>query len=351
VKRFKSNPILTPIASHPWEAKLVYNSAAFKIETRTYLLYRALGADHISRLGLAWAQDGTRFENRLPHPVFEPRVGYELPSEETRASRNREKGGCEDPRATIIGDTLYITYTAYGELCQIALASMAVAKFKALVNSPATRQAWNQAWTRHGLAFPQLPAQGVFSRNACVFSVRDNVYGLIYRFGKEAMEITYSSSPLGPWPRGETLMQPKQPWERERMGICTPPIETPHGQLFVYHGVESTPQEGRTYRLGCFFARFSQDQNGKISHSISRASQPILSPEREYERKSAWLEPLNVYAVFSCGAVPAANNSVCEDDDEIIIYYSGGDSRLCAATAKVSELAQLAGALKGKLNA
>lgn len=342
MKRFKSNPILTPIASHPWEAKLVYNSAAFRIEGSIYLLYRALGSDHVSRLGLAWTQDGTHFENRLPHPVFEPRAGYELPSEETRKSRDREKGGCEDPRATIIGDTLYITYTAYGELCQIALASIKVSKFKALVNSSATRQVWNQAWTRHGLVFPQLPTQGIFSRNACVFPVRDDVYGLVYRVGKEAMGITYSSSPFGPWPMGEALLHPEEPWERERMGICTPPIETPHGQLFFYHGVEPTPQEGRTYRLGCFFTRFSQDKNGKITHSISRTDQPILSPERGYERRSTWLEPLNVYAVFSCGAVPAVNKSVCEQDDKIIIYYSGGDSRLCAATAKVSELAQLA---------
>ncbi|MFH1928119.1 MAG: hypothetical protein ABIK79_08110 [Chloroflexota bacterium] len=353
LRRLSSNPILEPIAAHPWELKLVYNAAAFRIGATIYLLYRGLGDEHISRLGLAWTQDGTHVAGRLPYPVFEPKEDYELPSEETRKARPREKGGCEDSRATIIGDRIYIVYTAYGELCQIALASIKVARFLKLVETSAegswsqeaAKQAWTRAWTRHGLVFPQLPTQGVFSRNACVFPIWTGTqimgYGLIYRIGRGPIKISYTPSPLGPWSEGEVLMGPEQPWERERMGICTPPIRTTYGQLFFYHGVEPTGQGGRIYRLGCFFARFSGDERGAITHTIARSSQPVLSPKRDYERRSEWLEPLHVYAVFSCGAVPLADKMICEGDDEILLYYSGGDSRLCVAAARVSELARL----------
>jgi predicted GH43/DUF377 family glycosyl hydrolase len=135
-------------------------------------------------------------------------------------------------------------------------------------------------------------------------------------------------------------LEAEQPWEQDRVGICTPPINTTYGQLFFYHGVERSGRGGRTYRLGCFFGEFASSGGGAMSGTIFRSRQPILSPELECERRSAWLEQLDVYAVFSCGAVPRRNKEICERDDEILLYYSGGDSRLCVATAKVSELTE-----------
>lgn len=360
LRRSRSNPILEPITAHPWESKLVYNAAAFRTGGAIYLLYRALGEEHISRFGLAWTRDGEHMDGRLAYPVFEPKATYELPSQATRQARSREKGGCEDPRAIIIEDRIFVVYTAYGELCQIALASIEVDRFHELLGMSASgsrsegeaRRAWNDAWTRHGLLFTELVEKGVFSRNGCVFPIeiegQTAGYGLIYRLGKGPIKVTYAPTPSGPWEEGDVLMLPEQPWERERMGICTPPVRTPYGLLFFYHGVEPSKHEGRIYRLGCFFARFSRGEGGTITAAITRASQPVLSPEREYERRSEWLEPLHVYAVFSCGAVPLADKVVCEEDDEILLCYSGGDSRLCVAAVKVSELARLVWGTSGK---
>ena len=73
--------ILEPIKSHYWESRFVLNTAAVRIEGKIYLLYRALGDDEISRIGLAVA-DVTHHE-RLDTPIFEPEI--------------EEEKWCEDP--------------------------------------------------------------------------------------------------------------------------------------------------------------------------------------------------------------------------------------------------------------
>ena len=101
MKRFQNNPILEPIGTHAWESRLVFNAAAFASKDRVHILYRAMGDDNISRIGLASSPDGYTIDERLPLPVFAP-------------SNDTENEGCEDPRLTLIDDTLYMGYTAFG---------------------------------------------------------------------------------------------------------------------------------------------------------------------------------------------------------------------------------------------
>lgn len=351
LRRFRFNPILEPIREHSWESKLVYNCAVVRINEIIYIIYRALGVDHFSSLGVAWSRDGIHIEKRLSYPIFEPKEKYESPSEATRETRQREKGGCEDPRATIIKDEIYMTYTAYGELPQIALASIKVKDFLEIIKRSVSelnfseeeaKKAWNNAWVRYGLIFPHLAKKKIFTRNACLFPVevegKETQYALIYRTKNDPIRITYAQNPTGPWQNEEVLMKPKEPWEQEKIGICTPPIKTLFGLLFFYHGVEKVENERRIYRLGHIFLEFFSDNEGKLKARISRSKKPLLSPQRRYERESEWLEPVSVCVVFSCGAVPLADKVVLGEDDEILIYYSGGDSRICVVKTKVSEL-------------
>jgi len=53
MKRYEHNPILEPIGTHAWESRLVFNAAAFASKDRIHILYRAMGNDNISRIGLA----------------------------------------------------------------------------------------------------------------------------------------------------------------------------------------------------------------------------------------------------------------------------------------------------------
>ena len=91
VKRNSQNPILTIIEEHWWELKLVYNTAAIKLGNRIYLLYRAMGDDHVSRFGLVMSVNGVDFI-RLPYPVFLPGVNYETPHL-SKLDHDRERGG------------------------------------------------------------------------------------------------------------------------------------------------------------------------------------------------------------------------------------------------------------------
>jgi predicted GH43/DUF377 family glycosyl hydrolase len=84
LKRYAHNPILEPIGTHLWESNLVFNAAAFAANNRVHILYRAMGTDSISRIGLAATSDGYNIDERSPLPVSVPQV--------TR------KSGCEDPR-------------------------------------------------------------------------------------------------------------------------------------------------------------------------------------------------------------------------------------------------------------
>ena len=356
LKRYKHNPILEAKKEHFWESKMVYNAAAFRIDGISYIVYRGFGHDHLSRLGLAWTKNGIDIIGRLPFPVFEPVTDYEMPSEENKASRSREKGGVEDPRVTVIGDKLYMAYTAFSELCQLAIASMDVSVFKDLVqcssfgnykSEDSIRTEWNEKWIRHGLVFPENVGKEIFSRNSCIFPVNiDNKtirYAYIYRHQTSEVMIAYSDSPIGPWEDHEVFIRPTEAWEGERMGICSPPIQTDDGLFFVYHGVDSIEQKNvrRNYHLGGLYLNFALKE-GKITREVRKIKQPILSPERGYEEQSDWLEPRYLYAVFSCGALPFDDKNSVEGDDEIIVYYGAGDVRICAAKVKNSDLKQMA---------
>jgi len=106
MKRFQSNPILEPVGTNKWESRRVFNAAILNFDKKIHILYRAMGHDGISRLGYAASSDGYHIDERLHVPIFEP-------------ANDAEKDGCEDPRLTMLDDTLVMAYTAYGNYsCQ-----------------------------------------------------------------------------------------------------------------------------------------------------------------------------------------------------------------------------------------
>ena len=345
IKRNTRNPILTVIGEHWWESKLVYNTAAIKLGDRIYLLYRAMGDDHVARFGLAMSVNGVDFI-RLPYPVFLPSSDYETPHP-SKLDHDRERGGVEDPRIIVIEDTLYIIYTAFHKMCHLAMAKISLQSFHNMVNESEKyfgkdlSRDWNSSWERIGLLFPHLfEVPEIFSRNSVMLQLQDDLIILFYRIHKGDILVSLSSTPEGPWKdEGISFLTKRLPWEKERIGISTPAIPVLHGEeekfLFFYHGVEEKEAEGKmmkVYHLGAFFLS-AQVEDIKVILKIERLKQPVLSPERDYELEHEWLLAVDVHAVFSCGAVSVG-------DDDIYIYYGSGDTNINIGKASISELLQ-----------
>ena len=306
LERYKENPILKPIGSHPWESKMVFNTAAIYLNKRVHLLYRASDIDDISTIGYASSKDGFHIDERLESPVFSPQ------SEE-------DHFGCEDPRISKIEDRLYISYTAYGwtpgmedgklristRVPQIGITSISVDDFL------------NHKWNFSKRLYP---LRGVENKDCVIFPEKFGGKYVIYHRVSPHIWICYSDD-LIHWYHHNILISPKQGWEYYKIGAAGPPIKTEKGWLFIYHGVSNT----LVYRLG--FAFIDLKDPSKV---IYRHPEPILEPRREYEKEGVIPE-----VVFSCGAVLK--------DDTVLVYYGGADTVISIATTPLSWFFELAG--------
>jgi predicted GH43/DUF377 family glycosyl hydrolase len=326
--RFEGNPILEPIPDHPWESKMAYNPAAIRLDGITYIVYRAFGDDHVSRLGLAWSKDGLHIDGRLPHPVFPPQTDYELAGMGVLQTRRREKGGCEDPRLVLIGERVYLTYSAHGRVLQIALASITRQDFIALSNTPVAEV--ENKWTRHGPVFP-----GTLDRNAVLFPQKINGrYAMLRRPIRGEVRdiaISYSDTLETPWPADFEVIIKARPrmWDSERVGAGAPVLKTGYGWLLIYHGV-GIARGRRSYMLGA--ALLDLDDPTQV---LYRSAEPLFVPKEDYELYG-WAPN----AVFTNGAVARARDAdqMIKDNDEISIYYGGGDRVVGVARARLSDL-------------
>ena len=82
--RIETNPIIAPRSSMGWEVDGTFNPAALAAGQSIHLLYRAVDANRVSRLGYAQSLNGTDVSFRSAEPVLEVSEGW-------------EEFGCEDP--------------------------------------------------------------------------------------------------------------------------------------------------------------------------------------------------------------------------------------------------------------
>jgi len=301
-------PILEPVSSNAWESRYVLNAAAIRLDGKVHILYRAFGRDEISRIGLAWTADGVNIDGRMKEPVF-------MPADES------EKAGCEDPRVTLIGERIFMLYTAYdGKLPQIALAS---------IDANAFLERRFDQWERHGPAFPGLP-----NKDAVLYpELFDGKYVLYHRIDPN-MWISYLEELSCPFPRENPriVVGPRagMMWDGLKIGAGAQPIKTEYGWLNIYHGVDFE----RTYRLGVLFMDLKDP-----SRVLYQSPNSVLEPEADFEVGHSesgdfWVSRV----VFTCGAVPAQEKDVLGIEDEILVYYGAADTAIGVARGKVGDL-------------
>lgn len=304
VERVKENPILKPDPSHPWEKKAVFNAAAVDLGGSVHLLYRAMGDENTSVLGYASSKGGIKFK-RLDAPAYLPREEFEM-------KKSGGNSGCEDPRITKIGNTLYMTYTAFDGMhpTRVALTSISTKDFLS--------QKWDK-WSKPQLTTPD----NVNDKDTALFPEKINgQYMLLHRIDPQLCAdfldtLDFSKSRLT---RCIEIMGPRPGmWDSVKIGIAGPPIKTPKGWLLIYHGVSKTG----TYRLGAVLLDLKNP-----SIVLSRTVDTILEPLEEYER----VGQVN-RAVFSCGAVLRG--------DTLFIYYGAADTVMAVAKASLKKLLKI----------
>ncbi len=304
VTRYGKNPILEPIVDNEWESKYVLNPTAIEIDDTVHILYRAIDPHMTSTIGYAASKDGLTIDERLPEPIYIPRIDAEL-----KKGGPDGNSGCEDARIMQIEDRLYITYTAYNgvELPQVALSSISVDDFLA--------HKWGE-WETPQIVSPK----GIDDKDAAIFPEKINgKYMIIHRVdhhvcGDYVDDLHFDEQKLV---RCIQMLGPRPGmWDSKKVGINGPPFRTEKGWVLFYHGIN----EANEYCVGAVLLDHKDP-----TVVIGRTAEPIMEPITYYEREG-WID--NV--IFSCGQVVR--------DDTIFIYYGGADTVVCVATMSLSSL-------------
>lgn len=277
LKRHPANPLLSPVSSHHWESRFVFNPAVVYDGELFHMLYRAQGEDMVSRLGYAVSHDGIHW-NRMEKPVFSPATQHEL-------------YGVEDPRITLLEGFYYVAYTAYSP-------------HGIYVSLARTRNFFT--YERLGIVLPESP-----NKDAALFPEKINgKYVLIHRIEPDIW-LAFSDD-LKNWGDYVSIAGPRKGyWDNLKIGAGAPPIKTEYGWLLLYHGVENTPRP--TYRLG--FMLLDLEDPRKV---LKRSEEPILEPEEEWE-------------IF--GGVPNVvfSDSLVEYRDLYLVHYGAADNYIALA--------------------
>lgn len=303
LERFAGNPIISPVANHPWETKYTFNPAAIYLDNKVHILYRAMGDDDTSVIGYASSPDGFHLEERLDEPVYVPR-------EEFEKKRHPGFSGCEDPRLTLIDDTIYMCYTAYDGVNppRIGLSTIQKEDFIA--------KRW-AAWTKPIL----ISAPGVDNKDSCIVAEKiGGRYAIFHRLPPCIWIDFVSDLKFGDntWIGGHPIMGPRaNAWDSLKIGLGDAPNKTEDGWLMIYHGVSKYDVK---YRLGA--ALLDLENPNRV---IARLNNPILEPEMDYENKG-----YREGTVFACGSVIIG--------DTLYIYYGGADKYVGVATCKLKDI-------------
>lgn len=295
--RYAGNPILSR-KDWPYPINSVFNAGAVKLsDGDTLLLCRVedrRGLSHLCAARSANGIDGWRID---PEPTLMPKP-QEFPE---------EIWGIEDPRITFVP-----------ELERYAIAYTSFARGGPGVSLALTKDF--KSFERYGVIMPPE------DKDAALLPRRiGGFWALIHRpmttLGAH-MWISYSPD-LRHWGSHKVMLEARRGgwWDANKIGLCSPPIETEKGWLVIYHGVRQTAS-GSIYRLG--IALFDLNSPDRC---LQRGDSWIFGPEAPYERGGDVND-----VVFPCGQTIGA------DGDTIHLYYGAGDSCMAMATGSIRTL-------------
>ncbi len=294
--KYDKNPILVK-EDVPFKVNSIFNSGAVKMGDEYILLTRVEMPTGRSSFLLARSKDGVKFKTESK-PCLTPDDHGEY--------FKYVEWGIEDARITQIDSKYYLTYTGYSKYMPLVILTETedFKKFKVL--GPITEPS---------------------NKDCALFPEKIN--GSYCRFDRPSAEsrhdIWLAKSPdLLHWGGYEFLTEPRPgSWEADKIGIAAQPVKTKEGWLVLYHGVRGFGIS-TLYKLGIMLLDLEKPWIVK-----GRYSEPILSPDKDYER------------IGDVGNVVFSNGWIAEPDGEIKIYYSGADTNVCLATTTADYLLSL----------
>ena len=333
----KKEGILLKKTDLDFENDSVLNPAVIREGDNVHLFYRAVQQRGRSSIGYCRLDGPLSVVERWAKPILVPEFDY-------------ESNGVEDPRIVKIDDTYYLTYTAYdGINAQGALAiSTNLQNFeKQGIIAPLisyvefvflleTAERVNDKYYRnHKFYYQQKDIANkketlIWDKDVVFFPRRINgklCFLQRIRPGIQIVEIDELKDLTKEfWEnyflnfKKSIVMDPSNnKHESKYVGGGCPPIETEHGWLLIYHGVEETDND---LIYSACAALLKLDDPSK---EISRLSYPLFLPEHEWELNG---KVNNV--VFPTGTAIFG--------DTLYIYYGAADEQIACASLSLSAL-------------
>jgi predicted GH43/DUF377 family glycosyl hydrolase len=316
------DPVLEPLSDSWWQSRAVFNPGVIFRHGVFHLLYRAISNDdvppeYVSRLGYATSVDGVNFVRQGDGPVFAPESGYAY-----------DRHGIEDPRVTVLGGRIYLTY--------VAIDVPALTRSKRSRTALATTEDFRH-FQRLGVLTP-LP--DIDDRDWALFprpfggryvaltrpqSINEDLDYVKWMTIDEPAGIWLGTSPsLTRWEMDRTAgnpvelvgLAPRAEWEHQKTGIGPPPIETDEGWLVIYHG------KGADHAYCGGIALLDPENPLAVT---ARLPYPFLVPEKPWERNGDLAD-----CVYPSGAAVK--------DGTLFVYYGAGDNRCGVAIANLDDV-------------
>ena len=295
--RHPGNPILSR-ADWPYPVNTVFNPGAVRLaDGSTLLLCRVEDHRGHSHLCAARSENGVDRWRIDPHPTLAPATD----------THPEEVWGIEDPRITYVEELkkYVIAYTAYSR------------------GGPGV----SLALTKDFKTFERIGSvMSPEDKDAALLPRRVGRYwALLHRpVGSIGAHIWLSFSPdLRHWGSHRLVLPARSGawWDANKIGLCTPPIETERGWLLLYHGVRMNAS-GCLYRLGLALMDLETPER-----CLLRGDSWMFGPEADYEQRG---DVQNV--VFPCGYTRDA------DGDTLNVYYGAADTSIALATGSIQTM-------------
>ena len=289
LSKYEKNPIITPDCKLSYEKECTYNPCAIVHDKKIFLIYRAEGqyGDYISNLCLATSEDGYNFTKYKSNPIIKP-------------TRSEEKRGCEDPRITKIGDTFYLTYTAY-ESCDKKKGhkiSLALATSRDLIH-----------WKKHGSILPNIKSGYIYP---------EKIGGEYLMFVGDSNIWIAKSRNLKDWKldKKHFLKPRKTKFDSKLVEVGPPFIEINDKIIMIYNSANNELIYSPSFLV------LNKRNPTKI---LYRHDKPILTPDEQFE---LFGKVNNV--IFAEGIVKFKN--------KYFLYYGGADKCVGVATITQNEI-------------